>query len=199
MMNPFAHISCILLSAGSSDRMGKHKALLNYDEDSTFVQRISDTYSLAGIEQIIVVVNADLFDLLIERHLNLHHCVKVVINKIPDLGRFHTLQTGVLYTEPGNYCFFQNIDNPFTSVEVLKSLIQYREDADVIIPTFQNKSGHPVLFSSLVAQEILLEKTPDLRIDEFLKKFKVIKVEVPNSNILININSQEEFLKAGFK
>ena len=198
-MNPFAHISCILLSAGSSDRMGKHKALLNYDEDSTFVQRITDTYSLAGIEQIIVVVNADLFDLLIERHLNLPHCVKVVINKNPELGRFRSLQKGVQELKPSNYCFFQNIDNPFTTGAVLKLLIQHKNDAEVIIPAFQDKCGHPVLFSSVVAEEILSEKTPDLRIDEFLKKFKIRKVEVPDSNILININSPEEFHKAGFR
>jgi len=179
--------------------MGEHKALLNFNKNSTFIEQIAYIYAQAGIEQIIVVVNAELFDLLIERAVNLPHNVKLFINTNPDLGRFHTLQIGVQHLEPGNYCFFQNIDNPFTSAEVLKSLIQHRNDADVIIPAFKARSGHPVLLSSLLAEKILLEKAPDMRIDEFLKKFKVIKVEVPDSNILVNINSPEEFLKAGFR
>jgi len=198
-MYPFESTSCIILSAGNSDRMGEHKALLNFNKNSTFIEQIAYIYAQAGIEQIIVVVNAELFDLLIERAVNLPHNVKLFINTNPDLGRFHTLQIGVQHLEPGNYCFFQNIDNPFTSAEVLKSLIQHRNDADVIIPAFKARSGHPVLLSSLLAEKILLEKAPDMRIDEFLKKFKVIKVEVPDSNILVNINSPEEFLKAGFR
>ena len=198
-MYPFENTSCIILSAGNSDRMGEHKALLNFDENSTFIEQITNIYIQAGIEQIIVVVSNGLYNQIKERRINLKANITLVINEHPELGRFYSLQTGINCAHTGNYCFFQNIDNPFTSIEVLNSLIQFRNNADVIIPTFQNKSGHPVLLSNSVIQKILTEKTPDLRIDEFLKKFNVLKTEVLESSILVNLNSPEGFAKAGFK
>ncbi len=198
-MNPFAHVSCIILSAGSSDRMGMHKALLKYDKDSIFIRKITDTYDQAGMEQIIVVVSVGLFDQIKEESINLNAKIKLIINENPELGRFNSLQTGINCINTGNYCFFQNIDNPFTSIEVLKSLIHYRNDADVIIPSFQNKSGHPVLLSPLLVEKIRIEKAPNLRINEFLKKFNMLKPEVQESSILVNINSPEDFAKAGIR
>ena len=196
---PFSHVSCIILSAGTSSRMGRHKALLNYDEDSTFIQRITNTYVQAGIEQIIVVVNAELFDLLIDMNLSLLHNVEFVINENPELGRFHSLQTGVQHLKPGSYCFFQNIDNPFTSESLVQLMINRKDEADLIIPVFQEKAGHPVLINGIVAQSILSADATDVRIDHFLKQFHSLKIEVSDPAIRININSKEDYYKSGFK
>ena len=194
---PFSHVSCIILSAGTSSRMGRHKALLNYDEDSSFIQRITSTYVQAGIEQIIVVVNAELFDLLIDRNLNLQHNVELVVNEQPELGRFHSLQTGVQQLKPGGHCFFQNIDNPFTSECLLKQMINRKAEADVIIPVFNKKSGHPVLISSSVMEEIIKSQDPELKINVFLKRFEIKKIDTSDHNILVNINSPEDYHKTG--
>ena len=198
-MLPFAHTSCIILSAGNSNRMRKHKALLKYNENSTFLERITSVYAAAGIEQIIVVVNAGLYTRIKELKLNLPGKVTLVINEKPELGRFYSLQTGGRHLEPGNSCFFQNIDNPFTTEILLQELYKrIKEESDVIIPTFQGKSGHPVLFTALVAEKIPVETDPDLRIDEFLRKFNVQKTEMPEIRLLANINSPEDYTRAGF-
>jgi molybdenum cofactor cytidylyltransferase len=189
----FAQTSCIILSAGSSERMGTHKALLTFDTEKTFIQKITETYLQAGIKQVFVVVNPELFKLIGESSPALSGQVKLVVNDKPELGRFYSLQTGVKLIPKGNYCFFQNIDNPFTSEEILKELILHKVKADVIIPTFQKKSGHPVLISPAVALEILHTPNPDSRIDLFLKHFKVKQTATPNSNILANINSPEDY------
>ncbi len=195
----FASTSCIILSAGNSNRMGVPKALLKFDEHTTFIQKITDTYIHAGIKQLVVVVNEQLFEQLNESNIYLSPEVKLVINNNPELGRFLSLQTGLHAIKHGNSCIFQNIDNPFTSVGLIEKLISHKDDADVVIPAFQNKSGHPVLINTQVAEQILLQKDSEIRIDGFLKNFNVKKVEVGDHTILVNINSREEYFKAGFK
>jgi CTP:molybdopterin cytidylyltransferase MocA len=177
--------------------MGRHKALLNYNEDSTFIQRITNTYDQSGIEQIIVVVNAELFDLLIDMNLSLLHNVELVVNENPELGRFHSLQTGVQHLKPASHCFFQNIDNPFTSESLLQLMINLKDEADVIIPVFNKKSGHPVLISPSVMEEIIKSQDPELKINVFLKRFEIKKIETSDQNILVNINSPEDYQKTG--
>jgi molybdenum cofactor cytidylyltransferase len=197
-MKPFSDTSAIILSAGNSMRMGGHKALLKFDSQRTFLQKITETYLLAGIEQVIVVVNSELFKLIQESSLSLSEQVKLVINDKPELGRFYSLQTGIKQLKPGNSCFFQNIDNPFTTIELLDELIIQNEEADVTIPTFQKKSGHPVLISPLVVQKINSGCDYELRVDAFLKQFTEKKIDTLDQRILININSNEDYLMAGF-
>lgn len=193
-MKPFSNTSAIILSAGNSERMGEHKALLKFDSESTFIQKITGTYLLAGIEQIIVVLNIELLRLMKESNLALSEKILLVINEKPELGRFYSLQTGINRVKPGNYCFFQNIDNPFTSEKLLRELIFHKHEADVLIPSFLKKSGHPVLISPLVVSGIFNAKNPDIRIDLFLKSFKILDIETTDGNISININTHEDYL-----
>ncbi len=195
----FAQTSAIILSAGSSLRMGTQKALLRFDDEHTFLQKITETYLKAGAEQVIVVVNTGLYALFNENNLDLPEQVILVSNEKPELGRFYSLQTGIKKIKPGNYCFFQNIDNPFTSAHLINSLISEKDDADVIIPAFQKKTGHPVLLSPVVTETMLKVIDYEIRIDQFLKKFNVKEVETNDNKVLVNINSPEEFLGAGFK
>jgi molybdenum cofactor cytidylyltransferase len=195
--NLFGQTSCIILSAGSSERMGEPKALLKFSKDETFIQKITRTYIQSGVKQVIVVVNTDLYNSIHKLQIPLADEVELVVNHFPEKGRFYSLRTGVLKSNPGSSCFFQNIDNPFTSDEVLRSLFQCRKDADVIIPAYDAKSGHPVLFSSAVAQKIIDISDTEIRIDHFLQTFATKKVEITENSILTNINSPEDFSEAG--
>jgi CTP:molybdopterin cytidylyltransferase MocA len=197
-MNPFANVSCIILSAGSSDRMGGHKALLKFDKTFTYVEKITNEYLTAGIGKVIVVVSRELNNEIKDWEISFPAEIHIVINPKTESGRFYSLQTGIQHLQEGNYCFFQNIDNPFITVKLLQDLIALKDKADVIIPAFGQKSGHPVLFSPRVAQEIREAVNPDLRINEFLQVFPRYMVETTDSNILININSPEDYANAGF-
>ena len=194
-MKPFSDTSAIILSAGNSVRMGEHKALLKFDSERTFIQKITETYWLTGFEEVIVVINSELFKLIQERSFSLPEQVKLIVNEEPELGRFYSLFTGIKQLKPGNSCFFQNIDNPFTSEILLREMILHKNEADVVIPTFQNESGHPVLISPSVTEEILKLQDSDLRIDMFLKRFEIKKIETSDPNILVNINSPEDYLQ----
>jgi len=77
-------------------------------------------------------------------------------------------------------------------------MIQYKTTADVVIPAFKNKSGHPVLFNPQVISKIKVANNPDSRMDKFFRTFKVKNIESKESGILANINTQEDYDKAGF-
>lgn len=195
----FTQTSGIILSAGNSARMRTHKALLKFDSEKTFLQKITETYLLSGIEQLIVVVNFELFELIRQKNYTLPEKVKLVINEKPELGRFFSLQTGLKHVTAGNSCFFQNIDNPFTSAKLLGDLIIHKNEADVIIPAFHDKTGHPVLINHRVVKQICSTLDFGVRIDQFLKQFSEKRLQVKAKNILANINTKEEYLDSGFK
>lgn len=194
----YKQVSCVILSAGSSRRMGCHKALLPYDKDRNFVQKITSVYLEAGIEQIIVVVNEELLKLISGNQIALSEKVQLVVNESPDLGRFFSLQTGVKLIPRDNYCFFQNIDNLHSNLSLLHQLMLYTGDADVIKPVFGKQAGHPVLFNKRVTSCICSAEGSDIRIDAFLKQFKCKKIHVSEPGIRMNINTPEDYLKAGF-
>ncbi len=194
----FDQTSCIVLSAGSSERMGMHKALLEFDEKTTFIEQITDTYLRAGFYQVVVVVSKELYKKLEEVKMDLSENVLLVINPKPELGRFCSFQTGIQRIKPGNYCFFQNIDNPFTTEKILHDLFSFKNEAHVIVPVFQEKSGHPVLIDPDVSDIIGTTRKEDIRIDNFLRTFTIKKVEIADSRVLININSPEDYVYAGF-
>jgi nicotine blue oxidoreductase len=199
MENLFAHTSCIILSAGSSERMGMHKALLKFDNNHTFLSKIAETFAMVGVEQILVVVSAELLSILNEKIQNLPEKVLFVLNDNPGLGRFYSLQKGVQQLKQDNHCFFQNIDNPLVSDNVLENLLKHKQKADVLIPVFENNPGHPVLFGPHVTQEIMKQVEPGIRIDYFLKRFDTIRIELSDKSIAVNINSREDYLAAGFR
>lgn len=198
-MDSFAHVSCIILSAGSSGRMGRHKALLKFDGKITFIEKITTAYLRAGVARLVVVVSRELLHKLNESGIPLPDSVQLVINHTPESGRFSSLQKGVRQLKNDyKFCFFQNIDNPFTTAEVLQEVMSQKDSADVIIPAFQNKAGHPVLINSLVLNQVLNERDTAVRIDQFMKRFRIKKIETADERILVNVNSPEEYLKAGF-
>ena len=179
--------------------MGTHKALLAYNGELNFLQQITTAYSQAGIEEIIVVANAALEKIIRQTGMPLPHQVKLVVNNKPARGRFYSLQTGLKVVSPGHSCFFQNIDNPFVTREILDKMIRCSEKADVVKPCFGEKSGHPVLVGPPVIRAIIAETDFTNRIDAFLHGYTLLKVDIQDTRILANINQPADYGKAGFE
>ncbi|PKP02154.1 MAG: hypothetical protein CVU14_03965 [Bacteroidetes bacterium HGW-Bacteroidetes-9] len=195
-MNSLARTSCIILSAGFSGRMGQHKALLLYGRGkTTFIEKITKEYSSAGITEIVVVVSSDLMKEIVVKHLDMPDNVRFVVNLYPEWGRFYSLKTGLQNTTKGNYVFFQNIDNPYVDSELLFAMAAVCAQANVVIPQFSGKTGHPVLLSPEVFRAILENMAIDLRIDDFLRSFRTMLIKTENPKVLVNINSSLDYKK----
>ncbi len=183
-------LSCIVLSAGKSERMKSHKAFLQFSSKEIFLKRIIDTYQKAGIKSIVVVVNSD-----IKRQLESIEIggVTFVENQFPERGRFLSLKCGLRNIPEAEFCFVQNIDNPFVTANVIELLLNERYECECIIPVFDGKGGHPVLLSRNVIKGILASRFENFKLNEFLQTFTQFRMEMEDEKILANINTQEEY------
>lgn len=190
------HVSSVILAAGNSGRMGCHKALLQFDESRTFIQQLTGVYHLAGAGQIIVVCSPALALLLNKSADFFGFPVELVINSNPEAGRFYSLRSGLERVTEGNGCFFQNVDNPFTSVELLVMLHESFRGDGAVIPVYSGRPGHPVLLGREMIRKILEAPEPPARIDDFLKASGPEYVAVPYAGVQANINTPEEYRKS---
>ncbi|MEA3450556.1 MAG: NTP transferase domain-containing protein [Bacteroidota bacterium] len=185
--------STIILSAGKSERMNSHKSFLYYDEIKkiTFIEQLIHIYRKFKCSEIICVFNPE--NITTAKKMNLN--AKLICNKDYEQGRFSSIKAGIKASNTNNYCFIQNIDNPFISVQILEKIFKAKEQSTYISPRFLNKGGHPILLSPEICTEIQIENSKNLNLRDFLQLFKRKNVYINDYTILININTKKEFLK----
>jgi CTP:molybdopterin cytidylyltransferase MocA len=187
--------SAIILAAGKSERMGFLKLSLKYNKNATFIEHIQAEYQKFGCNEIILVVNEIGNQYLIENKIQLTEKVKVVINKHPDWHRFYSLKIGAKSLSEIRPTFIHNVDNPFVNQYVLKKLCDRITEADYVSPEFDGRGGHPFLLSEKVIKEIAQTKEDQKHLKEFLNQFPKMKVPVDDENVLVNINTIDEYEK----
>lgn len=186
------NIAGVILSAGKSERMKSPKAMLPFSDEENFLEHIVRVYQNAGVEKITVVVNS-----LLEKNIKdvKYTGVTFVRNSFTDRGRVYSLKQGLSSCPDADYCFVQNIDNPFVTSEVILKLLDSAASGDYVTPVYKGNGGHPVVISAKVIRQILNLKSDDFRLNEVLEPFNRFKVEVNDENILTNINTQEDYGK----
>lgn len=184
--------SAIILAAGHSTRMRQPKLNLPFGRNQTFVSHLVETYANFGCSEIIVVVNPKTEHLLQEQIPKLPQIVSV-INPHPEWPKFHSLQLAIEAMTTLQPTFVQNVDNPFVDNQTLQTLTIELHKGDYIVPTFNNRGGHPFLVTKAVLQKIQQTKDTQTHLKHFLQTFHTIRVPIDNPNILANINSKKDF------
>jgi CTP:molybdopterin cytidylyltransferase MocA len=187
------HFGAVILAAGSSSRMGKPKYALKFDENLTFAERIISILLDLGCEKITIVLNSKDIQNFKKNFTIYLSRLTVVENPNPERGRFSSIKLGLELLKFQGNVFIINVDNPLFQKETLTFLAEKSNEAEVIIPVFQGQKGHPVLISQPVVQKVLAQTTQDLNFREFLNGFQQCFVEVGDENILVNINTPEDY------
>ncbi len=199
MTNKQTNCSAIILAAGRSSRMGEAKFALPFAVNKTFLEEIIYQFHSFGCKQIVVVLNEKGQDYIKNHRFIFPDNTLLITNKYLERGRFYSIKLGVHSIISENTpVFIHNIDNPFVNHKVLQKLLS-NNDSEYITPSYQDKGGHPILISKNIAQQIELEKENNVVLSEFLKKFKRKRIEVNDKNILININTPEDYKKWRFE
>jgi molybdenum cofactor cytidylyltransferase len=181
--------SVVIPAAGTSNRMGSAKASLKLPDGASFVEKILSAYSGAGADPIVLVVNKD-FD---KETVDLENTV-VVVNTQLDLGRIHSIRLGLKHVPGDRMCFVHNVDNPFVRKDLLLRLLESASGGTYVMPVFGGRGGHPVLLSKEVIGEIVNnDRLKDFR--EALEKFRRVEIACNNPEVLLNINTPEDYLK----
>jgi CTP:molybdopterin cytidylyltransferase MocA len=184
--------SVIILSSGLSQRMGKPKALLNWDDSTTFLEKIIDEYYRASLGKIICMINR-----IIEpacRSMKMPGNVKFIVNEHPEWGRFYSIKSGTAEAKDSDFCYIQNVDNPFISIKTIEALFEKRDPGAWCSPVYSGKNGHPVLLPGIILKEISRIENLDTILSDILKKYRVNRVEVDDEAILRNINTPDDYL-----
>lgn len=140
--------------------MGRDKALLQVGE-KTFLDHLIHVLQPA-MSPLVIVLGHHADD--IERQITftgVRSAEEIVILKNPDyaLGQLSSLKVALRYLveRPVSAAVMALVDHPVITTDVVRLLLnRFREGgAPILIPTYQDRRGHPVLFARRLFQELL--------------------------------------------
>ncbi len=181
---------CIILAAGRSQRMQKHKALLEFSEKESFIVHLINEYKKAEIHNICLVLNPEValgFNNVWDNDLSL------ISNNSPEKGRLHSIRMALKTFPEMEFYFIQNVDNPFVSQAVISSLVKGCTKGDYTTPVQNGVGLHPIVISNKVAQHIISCTDEETTLREILQQFNRNKIYINEINLAANINTQEDY------
>jgi molybdenum cofactor cytidylyltransferase len=149
-------IVAVVLSAGESSRMGRPKALLPID-GQIFIEKIVGALKKSSVAKVIVVLGHNAEEM--RRHIQ-HLPIEILINPDYKLGQLSSLQVAVRSLEKEADCdgmLVHLVDHPYVNTELVETMIKRCEETAklIIVPRYNGKRGHPVIFSRKLFKELL--------------------------------------------
>ena len=185
-------VSLIIMASGSSNRMGTNKLLLPYKGKYLIEHLLDCVINCCFKEVILVAKDSTILNLGHKRNL------KVIYNKNAEIGQSETIKLGIINSQDNlGYAFIVG-DQPLINCNMINKLLNiFLENNDsIIVPTYKQKRGTPVIFSNRFQKE-LLNLQGDVGGKEVIKNNlrKVKYVEVSSPELLWDIDTIDDYLK----
>ena len=186
----------VVLAAGASSRMGEDKALLQFAGRSFLAGAIQLLQSACDF---VVVVAGNNTDLL--RPVIYQNSAYVVHNWQPERGQFSSLREGLqaVLDRGRDATCVTLVDRPPARPETLARLkTEFMNTAPekiwAVVPEFQGKHGHPVIFGREMMEVFLrADPTHNAREIEHEYQSRIEYVSVDDSRVVLNINTPEDY------
>ena len=146
--------------SGSSTRMGTPKALLDAG-GRTFIERVIHAHRAGGCSNVLVALptlDGPIAAKAVEAG------ARVVRNPSPEEGPIGSLRASLgaldASVEGVSFC---PVDHPLIREDTVQNLIDMfrQSEAPLVVPTFNGKRGHPVLFRRTLFEELLNDALPE--------------------------------------
>lgn len=197
-LNTPPRLFAIIPAAGMSRRMGTHKLLLPLGKE-TVIQRLVRVLNVPFITKIIIVARKG--DDLLKAHLS-DLDIQLIQPEIDPPDMKASVQIGLQWID-AHYQPNQNdswllipADHPVLNQSVIESLTQAwkSSQAEVMIPTFQNRKGHPAFFCWPLSRDVF-QLANDEGINALWKNQSIIPhlVECIYPEILIDLDTPEDY------
>lgn len=147
-------LAAVILSGGASRRMGSPKALLSY-QGRPFLEHLLDVarHPKIGVRRVVLGADAE----PIAKEVNLSPD-EIVINDQWEQGQLSSIQTALRSLPPDtDGVILLLIDHPLISSVLVGELIEsfYTSRKPIVLPVYEGRRGHPVIFSSALYQELM--------------------------------------------
>jgi molybdenum cofactor cytidylyltransferase len=146
-------ISAIILAAGKSERMGNIKLTMPLGI-STLIEEVVDAVLRSKAGETIVVLGHE--SKRIKQAID-EKPVKLVINKEYCLGMSTSIKAGMKAIDDNCLAVMIVLGDQPTSPNIINTLIESYENSDryIVLPTYRNVKGHPVLFDIRYKDQLL--------------------------------------------
>ena len=189
-------VSAIILSAGSSHRMGQPKALLRINK-MTFIHHIIECVESAGLQNNVIVLG---FEPKKIQHSLVDFSGTVIVNDQWEQGQLTSIIAGInsITSKKCIGAMICPVDHPCITSELVKKLfeVSLQHKGMIIIPVYQGKRGHPVIVPSELFSEICSASLQvGLRQVIHAHEQEIITVPTDEQGILVNIDTPEDYQK----
>jgi molybdenum cofactor cytidylyltransferase len=189
-------LAAVILSGGASTRMGSPKALLPF-QGRPFLEHLLavTTHQQISVRRVVLGAHAE----PISKAINLKSD-EIVINENWEQGQLSSIQAAIrslpASTDGLLLCL---IDHPLVSKALVDQLITrfYASEIKIVLPVYQGRRGHPVIFSASLYDELLQAPLDQgARAVVWAHSKEVAEVPTIEEGCILNLNDPETLLDA---
>jgi molybdenum cofactor cytidylyltransferase len=196
-------IAAIVLAAGKSQRMVRLKPLLPFGDKPMLVRVLENLQAALGIDPLIVVTGHAVSDIMsaVQQHLSPPHSIAFAHNVEHETGEMlSSVQAGVRALPSGTKAFFLALgDQPGVLPSTLNALREAWQStqAPIVLPTYNGRRGHPLLFTIACVDEIL-SLPPEATLRDVVQRHRSATVEVPvdDSAVIADVDTPDDYERA---
>ena len=186
----------IILSAGESKRMGTPKQLLPWGK-TIILQQVIDNAAASHLEQILLVLGSHAGE--IAGKITISPKIEIVVNHDFKEGMSSSVKCGIKNAPAGADAFMLLLgDQPFISPAIINRLLDEYQTSKhgVVIPVYNGKHGHPVIFAAKYKQELLAiaDQGAKAVVNNHLQDILEVPLDAPE--ILTDIDTPQDYQKA---
>ena len=186
-------ISAILLAAGQSKRMEGENKLTKKINNYSLINHSVKNILNSSIDEVVIVLGHQ--SVIIEKLIEKNEKIKFVLNKNFKDGISSSIKIGLNALSKETDAFFICLgDMPLISENIYNKLIKFKNDKEIIVPTYKGCQGNPILFSKSMIKEIMTIKG-DNGAKKILKlnRNRSLYLETYDENITKDFNTKDNF------